>query len=107
MNLKINGHNLEITPALREHIEKKITKLTNHFDHVIDAKFTLSIEKLNHVVEATIHLPRANIHAISNDENMYHAIELLINKLDRQIIKFKEKNFHRHQEIGSIKHKIN
>ena len=105
MNVNISGHQLEITTALKDHIEKKFTKLTNHFDHVIDAKFTLSIEKLNHIAEATIHLPKADLHAVSSDENMYHAIELVINKLDRQVIKFKEKNFDPHQASGSIKHK--
>ena len=106
MNLSISGHQLEITASLKDHIEKKFKKLTNHFDHLIDAKFTLSVEKLNHVAEATIHLPKADLHAISTDENMYHAIELVINKLDRQVIKFKEKTFDHHQLDGSIKRKI-
>lgn len=104
MNLQINCHNIDITDSLEEHIKKKFEKLTKHFDHVIDARFTLTVEKINHLAEVTIHLPKADLHADASDENMYHAIELVINKLDRQIIKFKEKNYSHHQDDGSIKH---
>jgi len=92
MNINISGHHLDITPSLHEHITKKFLKIKTHFDYVIDVKFTLSIEKLTHVAEATIHLPKIDIHAKCEDQDMYHGIELLINKLDRQVIKYKEKN---------------
>ena len=103
MNLIIKAHNFEITPSINEHVRKKFKKITSHFDHLIDAKFTLSLEKLNHIAQVTIHLPKADIHAESSDENMYHAIEIAIQKLDRQVIKYKEKNSGHHQEDGSIK----
>ena len=105
MNLNIIGRHFEITKALKEHIETKFTKIKNHFDHVIDAKFILSVEKFNNIVDATIHLPHQNINAKSVDKDMYKSIDLVITKLDRQVIKYKEKNKDHHQSEGSIKNK--
>jgi putative sigma-54 modulation protein len=106
MNLIIKAHNFEITPSIEQHVQNKFKKITNHFDHLIDAKFILSLEKIDHIAQITIHLPRADIHAESSDENMYHAIEIAIQKLDRQVIKYKEKNSNHHQADGSIKNKL-
>ncbi len=105
MNLIIKGHNLKITPAINEHVLNKFQKITHHFDHLIDGRITLSLEKLEHIAEATIHLPKADIHADATNSDMYHAIELLIQKLDRQVIKYKDKHYSHHQSDGSIKHK--
>ena len=63
MNLHLTGHHLEITPALREYVQSKLTKVSNHFDHVIDIKVTLTVEKLTQKVEATIHVPGNDLHA--------------------------------------------
>ena len=106
MNIIIKAHNFEVTPSIDKHVRNKFKKITNHFDHLIDIKFTLSLEKLDHIAQVTIHLPKSDIHAESSDENMYHAIEIVIQKLDRQVIKYKEKNLNHHQTDGSIK-KIN
>jgi len=103
MNLIIKAHNFEITPSIDVHVRNKFKKITNHFDHLINAKFTLSLEKIDNIAQVTIHLPKADIHAESSDENMYHAIEIVIQKLDRQVIKYKEKNSDHHQADGSIK----
>ena len=103
MNLNIIGRHFEITKALKEHIETKFTKIKNHFDHVIDAKFILSVEKFNNIVDATIHLPHQDINAKSIDEDMYKAIDLAISKIDRQVIKYKEKHKNHRQSDGSIK----
>ena len=105
MNLIVKAHNFEITPSINQYVRNKFKKITNHFDHLIDAKFTLSLEKLNHKAQVTIHLPKADMHAESSDEDMYHAIEIVIHKLDRQVIKYKEKNTDHHQANGSIKNK--
>jgi putative sigma-54 modulation protein len=104
MNLHMTGHHLEITPALREYVQNKLARLTNHFDHVIDVKVTLTVEKLKHKVEATIHVPGNDLHAESNDENMYSAIDLLADKLDRQVLKVKEKFADHHRADGGVKH---
>ena len=84
----------------------KFIKINNHFDHVIDVKFILSVEKFDNIVEATIHLPHLDINAKSVDEDMYKSIDLVINKLDRQVIKYKEKIKDHHQSEGSIKNKL-
>ena len=105
MNLNITGRHFEVTPALKEYVENKFNKINNHFDHVINAKFILSVEKFDNIVDATIHLPHLDINAKSVDEDMYKSIDLVITKLDKQVIKYKEKNKDHHQSEGSIKNK--
>jgi putative sigma-54 modulation protein len=104
MNLNLTGHHLEITPALRDYVQSKLGRVSNHFDHVIDVKVTLGVEKLAQKAEATIHVPGNDIHAESSDENMYSAIDLLADKLDRQVLKHKEKNGDHHKTNGAVKH---
>jgi len=105
MNLNITGRRFEITSSLRDHIQNKFIKIKNNFDHVIDVKFILSVEKFDNIVDATIHLPHLDINAKSVAEDMYKSIDLVINKLDRQVIKYKEKIKDHHQSEGSIKNK--
>ena len=104
MNLQLTGHHLDVTLALREYVEKKLGRISNHFDHVIDVKVTLRVEKLAQKVEATIHVPGNDLHAESSDENMYSAIDILTDKLDRQVLKYKEKNSNHHKVNGALKH---
>ena len=104
MNLHLTGHHLEVTPALREYLRSKLERVTNHFDHVIDVKMTLSVEKLIHKVEATLHVPGNDLHVACTDENMYSAIDLLADKLDRQVLKHKEKQGDHHKANGALKH---
>jgi putative sigma-54 modulation protein len=103
MNLNITGRRFEITSSLRDHIQNKFIKIKNHFDHVIDVKFILSVEKLDNIVDATIHLPHQDINAKSVSTDMYKSIDLTINKIDRQVIKYKERFRDHHQADGSIK----
>jgi putative sigma-54 modulation protein len=93
MNLHLSGHHLEITPALREYITAKLDRITRHFDHVIDITVLLSVEKLRHKIEANVHLSGKDIFVESSNSDMYAAIDTLVDKLDRQIIKHKEKSF--------------
>jgi putative sigma-54 modulation protein len=104
MNLQLTGHHLEVTPALRDYIASKLSKISNHFDHVIDIKVTLSVEKLTQKVEATVHVPGNDLHAECSNENMYSAIDLLADKLDRQVLRFKEKISDHHKVNGAVKH---
>ena len=97
MNLKITCHHIDITPPIEEHIRNKFNKITNHFNNVIDVRFTLTVEKKMHIAESTIHLPKHDINAEASNHNMYHAIEMLISKLDKQVIRFKEKTSDHHQ----------
>lgn len=104
MNLQLTGHHLEVTPALRDYLQSKLARVRNHFDHVIDIKVTLSVEKLLQKVEATVHVPGNDLHAECAGENMYSAIDLLADKLDRQVLKHKEKNSDHHKTNGAVKH---
>jgi putative sigma-54 modulation protein len=91
MNLQVSGHHLEITPALHAYITEKLSRVTRHFDHVIDVGVILSVNKLDQKVEAKLHVRGKDIYAECIDANMYAAIDALADKLDRQIIKHKEK----------------
>jgi len=104
MNLHLTGHHLEVTPALRDYVQSKLTRVSNHFDHVIDVKVTLSVEKLVQKVEATLHVPGNDLHAECSDADMYSAIDILADKLDRQVLKHKEKLSDHHKANGAVKH---
>ena len=100
MNLHLNGNHLEITPAMRDYITGKLDRITRHFDHVIDVSVILSVEKLEQKAEANVHLSGKNIFVESHGSDMYAAIDALVDKLDRQIVKHKERNFeHRGSRI--------
>jgi putative sigma-54 modulation protein len=103
MNLNLSGHHLEITPAIREHVLSKIDKVKRHFENVIDVNVILSVEKLKQKAEANVHLSGKTIFVECEDENLYVAIDSLIEKLDRQILKHKEKHAaRRHDETGKL-----
>lgn len=96
MQVSITGHHLEVTDALKIHVKDKISKLQRHFDHVTDVHVILTIEKLSQKAEATVQISGATLFAEDHQEDMYMAIDLMVDKLDRQIIKHKEKiNKHR------------
>ena len=92
MNLHVTGHHLEVTPAIRDYVNAKLDRVTRHFDHVIDVNVIMSVDKLEQKVEATIHVSGKDIFAEVRDADMYAAIDLLADKLDRQVLKHKEKN---------------
>ena len=91
MQITMSGHHVEITAALREYINSKLAKLARHFDQITTAQVTLSIEKLKQKVEASIHVAGADLFAQAESEDMYTSIDALVDKLDRQIVKHKEK----------------
>ena len=103
MNLQLTGHQLEVTPALRDYVDSKLERIRSHFDHVIDVRVTLSVEKLIQKVEATLHVPGNDLHVACADENMYSAIDLLTDKLDRKVLQHKEKLVDRHKSDGALK----
>ncbi|MGC2165370.1 MAG: ribosome-associated translation inhibitor RaiA [Gallionella sp.] len=101
MNLQLTGHHLEITPAIREYVTGKFGKIKRHFDHVIDMNIILSVEKLQQKAEATIHVSGKNLFSECTDENLYAAIDLLVDKLERQVRRHKEKQSgRRHDDSG-------
>jgi putative sigma-54 modulation protein len=91
MNVNIAGHHIPLTDALKSYVASKLMRLERHFDHLIDANVILSVEKLRHKAEATIHTRGANLHAEAVDQDMYAAIDLLTDRLDTQTRKFKER----------------
>ena len=91
MQLDVSGHHVEITPALRRYVVNKLDKVARHFDLVTDAHCILTVEKLRHKAEATVSVNGGKIHAESTEEDMYAAIDGLVDKLDRQVRKYKEK----------------
>jgi putative sigma-54 modulation protein len=101
MNLHLTGHHLEITPAIREYATGKFGKIKRHFDNVIDVNIILSVEKMQQKAEATVHLSGKDVFVECTDENLYAAIDTLVDKLDRQVLKHKEKlSGRRHDGTG-------
>ena len=97
MNLHVTGHQLAVTPAIREYVAGKLQRITQHFDQVIDVNVIMSVEKLKQKIEATVHVRGRDIFCESSASDMYAAIDGLVDKLDRTILKHKEKNLgHRH-----------
>jgi len=93
MNLHLSGHHVDVTPAMREYVTTKFSRITRHFDHVIDINVILSVEKLKQKIEANVHLSGKDIFVECDDPDMYAAIDALVDKLDRQILKHKERHF--------------
>lgn len=91
MNLNLSGHHLDITPALRSYVQEKLGRVRRHFDHVIDAHVVLSVDKLVQKAEVTLHLRGKDIHCACEEQDLYAAIDLVVDKLDRQVLKHKSK----------------
>jgi putative sigma-54 modulation protein len=91
MQINLTGHHVEITESLRNYVDTKFEKLERHFDHINNVHVILNVEKLNQKAEATVHLAGGEVFANSAHTDMYAAIDGLIDKLDRQVIKHKEK----------------
>ncbi|MEW9799030.1 ribosome hibernation promoting factor [Alteromonas sp. CYL-A6] len=91
MQINLTGHHVEITDSLRNYVDTKFSKLERHFDHISNVHVILNVEKLSQKAEATVHLSGAEVFASSEDTDMYAAIDSMVDKLDRQVIKHKEK----------------
>jgi putative sigma-54 modulation protein len=91
MQLSITGHHIEVTDSMRNYVTEKFAKLDRHFDQVIDVHVILEVEKLAQKAEATVQVNGAKLFAEATDEDMYAAIDALIDKLDRQVLKHKDK----------------
>lgn len=103
MNINLTGRHLEITPAIREHVTAKLGKIKRHFDNVIDINVILSVDKLQQKAEATVHMSGKTVFAETDDVNLYVAIDNLIDLLDRQVLKHKDKNSaRRHDDTGGL-----
>ncbi|NOQ64112.1 MAG: ribosome-associated translation inhibitor RaiA [Methyloprofundus sp.] len=91
MQVSVTGRHVEVTAAMKQHVEEKIGKLKRHFDNVTDVHVILTVEKLEQKAEATVQVSGAKLFADDVQADMYAAIDNMVDKLDRQIIKHKEK----------------
>lgn len=91
MQLDVTGHHVDVTDALRQYVITKLEKIERHFDLVTDVHCILTVEKLRHKAEATVNVNGGRIYADATEEDMYAAIDGLVDKLDRQVKKYKEK----------------
>jgi putative sigma-54 modulation protein len=96
MQLNISGHHVDISDALRSYVSDKLGKLERHYDNMTNVHVVLSVEKLQNRAEATIHVAGGELFADADCDDMYAAIDALVDKLDRQLIKHKEKVVNRH-----------
>jgi putative sigma-54 modulation protein len=104
MQINITGHHVDITEALRTYTTEKLEKIERHFDHVTNVHVILTVEKLSQKAEATVHVSGADLFAQHQTEDMYASIDGLVDKLDRQIIKHKEKISNHNRKSGGVKH---
>lgn len=91
MQISLTGHHVDLTDSLRAYVDQKFERLERHFDHVTNVHVILSVEKLAQKAEANMHASGAEIYAEATHEDMYAALDALVDKLDRQLIKHKEK----------------
>ncbi|CAI8326974.1 MAG: Ribosome hibernation promoting factor [Porticoccaceae bacterium UBA1117] len=92
MQMTISGHHLDVTDPIREYVTNKLSKLERHYEQITSTTVLLTVEKLRQKAEATVHVSGAELFATAEHEDMYAAIDALADKLDRQIIKHKEKH---------------
>jgi putative sigma-54 modulation protein len=103
MNLNLTGHHLTITPAIRDYVVAKLDRVVRHFDHVIDVNVVMTVDKLQQKIEANLHTRGKDIHAEAIDADLYAAIDALADKLDRQVLKHKEKREERRHDAAQAK----
>jgi len=101
MQLEVTGRHIEVTKSLNSYVSDKTTRLKRHFDQVLNIHVILEVQKTTHKAEASIYLSGNHLFAEASAGDMYAAIDSLIDKLDRQIVKHKEKLKDHHREEGS------
>lgn len=101
MQIDVTGHHVDLTDSLNEYVAQKFDRLERHFDNVVDVHVILTVEKLQQKAEATVQISGARLFADSIAEDMYAAIDGLVDKLDRQVKKHKEKLTDHHRSEGA------
>ena len=96
MNIHCSGQNIDVTTAIKDHIQQKFKILSKHFTSIIDIHVHIKVEKQQHIAEACLEVSGSSLFASAQNDDMYAAIEALVHKLDRQIIKYKEKHADHH-----------
>ncbi len=103
MQLNLTGHHVDITQALRDYVNEKLEKLERHFDHVTNVNVVLTVERQEQRAEASVNVSKGQLFADATSADMYAAIDALVDKLDRQILKHKEKLTDHHRSDGGLK----
>lgn len=103
MQINISGHHVEVTPAIHDYVMNKLSKLERHFDNITAVQVTLNVEKLRQIAEATVRIAGKEIFANAESEDLYAAVDMLADKLDRQLLKHKEKTIDRNQRQNLTK----
>ena len=103
MEINLTGHHVEVTPALREYVNRKLGRVARHFDHVTSARVILTVEKQSSKAEANLHVSGADLFANASHHDMYAAIDLLADRIDGQVRRHKEKLTDHHRSEGGIK----
>lgn len=103
MRIEIHGHEIEVTPALRDYVESKFERLARHFDQPFEVRTQLRLDKPHHCAEAQINLAGSQVlHADASGPDMYAAIDLLADKLDRLLLKHKQKTVDTYRRRESV-----
>ena len=92
MQINVSGHHVDVSDPLRGYVESKFERLQRHFSQITNVEVTLVVEKLVQKAEANVHIAGRDVFAAADSEDMYAAIDALTDKLDRQLIKHKEKH---------------
>ncbi len=103
MQINLTGHHVEVTPALREYVNRKFGRVARHFDHVTSARVILTVEKQSSKAEASLHVSGADLFANASHHDMYAAIDLLADRIDGQVRRHKDKLTDHHRSEGGIK----
>ena len=103
MRIETHGQQIEVTPALRDYVETRFARLSRHFDQPFEVRTQLSLDKPEHKAEATVNVSGRTLHADANAIDMYAAIDLLADKLDRLLVKHKEKQMEQRRSEGLAK----
>ena len=106
MQISLTGHHIDITDSLKNYVDSKFERIRRHCDSITNTHVILTVEKDRQKAEATLHLNKGNLFADSEHEDMYAAIDSLVDKLDRQVKKHKEKLTDHHQSEGGLKSQI-
>jgi putative sigma-54 modulation protein len=91
MQISITGHHVDVTEALKNYVTEKMERIERHFDKIVNVHVVLAVEKLVQKAEATVQVNGASLFAQEESEDLYAAIDGMVDKLDRQVVKHKEK----------------
>ncbi|MDB2619014.1 ribosome-associated translation inhibitor RaiA [Litoricolaceae bacterium] len=95
MRISISGHQLDVTDALKSYVTEKLDRIERHAEHITKVEITLTVEKQRQKAEGNVHVAGADVHASAEHDDMYAAIDAMADKLDRQLVKHREKTISR------------